>query len=598
MRECLDRCVERLREHFEANRPGRVACVVGGSSDMRYIRHKLWRSLRELNVRIQIYHSELLFDDGLVEFSKLLLLITETLYATECCGLRRSMQVVFDMCECHRMRQGLKGAGPEGYGWCDILETLPITQQMGRKRQLTARSDGQVYRPLESHLPWDHGDEMPWRDRYWHAPHGFLEFPLPDTYPNRWRIDRLLRGTWPPRETSSFRWRNAPLSFNSLPLGNLLSDAVQQHPRHGSAAGQRMAMLLLVCAAQLTAGAAFAPLFQSTRHLISSRPQVWKLVEAGCSLRGFLSSGGRTSVVVGLAALALQNVGQLSDIMVDALETIDGLAFRDFCDLLPPRASSALPLLLREVMWTMGEYLDTLLANLANWAWMPPGYTIPTVDDAARAPAAPMRDVVRFLEGVSCQAVTKSNGDERAPCGFTFDINPYDEARGFECTQPILHYVPPQGFTIPDATRLDRLDSVLNKYGCCTRWDATGGATLWQRVSRRGGVYVLLIALDVYFHLADLDRSTDEWDSDEEEPHIDNESRDACENIKSTDKHLDVHLATRPLWLLNPATHPENSTAGPMAVYALKRHVLPDRMFLTCTVLGPARRQLGDAAAG
>lgn len=573
-------CADVLLHHYAAGRPGRVACVVGGSVDMRYLRRKLGRKLRALDVRIEVYHSELLVDDSIIRPSRLLLLITEMLYAKDWNRVRRSLECVFDMCECHRIRQGLV-VSTRDYGWCDVLETLPITQSMERRRHCIALEDPHVYRALTlTHLPRENGNEMPWWQRHWHAPHDFIGFPLPDIFPIHQRLRTLLQGTRSPRDPGAYDWRDARLSFNSLPLGNLLTESFS----HRLADGQRMAVLLLVCAVQLTSGAAFAPVFQSTRHLVSDRDRLWRLLETGCFLRGFLCSAGQTSVEVGLAAMAFQNVGTMDGIEVGALQTLDGFQFRELCASLPRRVSSAMTLVLEEVMWVMKLYLEKVLQSLAEWPWAPRGVNAPAIQRVARLPAVSVRQVAAFLGEISCTAAAVRAWGKDAPSGFVFEINPLQEDLiGFKCTPPVLCKDPEHGYTIQDASSLYRLEEVLRAYGCRTWWG--------DLISGRSSEYVLVGALDVYFHLAEYDEQTDEIDAGDEAHELfvsKSKARPAHNNISCADDRFSVYFATRPQWLLNPATHPQTTPQKRRAVHALKRHVLPDRMYLNCTVVGPA----------
>ena len=126
-----------IRDHYLQDWPGRVALVVGGSNDMRSVQGANAENLRGVKIKTLHGHTE---RGSLGLPPRCLLMCTETLFRRERQPLRDSLDLVFDVCEIHRILLRHTTA----CGWSDVLETLNITSSEQSRR---ARMLGNKYYP-------------------------------------------------------------------------------------------------------------------------------------------------------------------------------------------------------------------------------------------------------------------------------------------------------------------------------------------------------------------------------------------------------------------------------------------------------------------
>ena len=278
---------------------------------MRSVRSANENALKEAGIKTKCLHGRTERDQNRLP-ARCLLLITETLFSKSRMELRSSLDLVFDVCEIHRVLQ----RNEEGCGWSDVLVTLRITQQeQGRRRRML----GAKYCPEFStdSLPEENPD--PWskekKQRMVSLPlkkYLGLRFPTVDfDGPMERNLMNLLSGNSPPGHSqvpgSSF-WTvrdDQELSFNQLPICHLLDESL----RSSRSRDERMACLVAACVLQLVSSKSLELLFRDRAMLDKcdgDRKWLWSLVEAPKFLQTFLTSAGKHDMVCTLFVMVVQ----------------------------------------------------------------------------------------------------------------------------------------------------------------------------------------------------------------------------------------------------------------------------------------------------
>ncbi|CAE7796671.1 unnamed protein product [Symbiodinium sp. CCMP2456] len=376
----------KIREMYLDDWPGRVALVVGGSNDMRSVRSANESALKEEGIKIKCLHGRTERDQNRLP-ARCLLLITETLFSKSRMELRNSLDLVFDVCEIHRVLQREE----TGCGWSDVLVTLRITQQeQGRRRRMLCAK----YRPDFSTDSLPEENPEPWskekKQRMVSSPlkkYLGLRFPTVGfDGPMERSLVNLLSGSSPPGHSqvpgSSF-WTvrgDQELSFNQLPICHLLDKALSS----SRSRNERMACLVAACVLQLVSSKCLELLFRDRAMLDKCDGDMhwlWSLVEAPKFLQTFLTSAGKHDMVCTLFVMVVQWItedpGMPHESRHEELRNLAGQSFADFSErVLRQNAAGQLAevvgWLLSELMQLAEEVVDEALTFIKwlpwNWA--------------------------------------------------------------------------------------------------------------------------------------------------------------------------------------------------------------------------------------
>ncbi|CAE7840667.1 unnamed protein product [Symbiodinium sp. CCMP2592] len=371
----------KIRQTYLEDWPGRVALVVGGSNDMRSVRSANESALKEAGVKTKCLHGRTERDQNRLP-PRCLLLITETLFSKSRMELRNSLDLVFDVCEIHRVLQRKE----EGCGWSDVLVTLRITQQEQGRRGGMLRTK---YCPDFSTDSLPEENPEPWRKEKKQdmvspplKKYLGLRFPAVDfDGPMERNLVNLLSGHSPPGHSQvpgSSLWtvrRDQELSFNQLPICHLLNESL----RSSNNCSERMACLVAACVLQLVSSKGFELLFRDRAMLDKCDGDVrwlWSLVEAPKFLQTFLTSAGKHDMVCTLVVMVVQwmteDPGMPHESRHEELRNLAGQSFADFAErVLRQNAAGQLAevvgWLLSEIMKLAQEVVDEAL----RFEWLP-----------------------------------------------------------------------------------------------------------------------------------------------------------------------------------------------------------------------------------
>jgi len=372
----------KIRQTYLEDWPGRVALVVGGSNDMRSVRSANESALKEAGIKTKCLHGRTERDQNRLPPPPCLLLITETLFSKSRMELRSSLDVVFDVCEIHRVLQRKE----QGCGCSDVLVTLRITQQEQERRR---RMLGAKYCPDFSTDSLPEENPEPWRKekkQHMVSPplkkYLGLHFPAVDfDGPMERNLVNLLSGNSPPGHSqvpgSSF-WtvrRDQELSFNQLPICHLLNESLTS----SNNCNERMACLLAACVLQLVSSKGLELLFRDRAMLDKCDGDMnwlWSLVEAPKFLQTFLTSAGKHDMICTLFVMVVQWItedpGMPHESRHGELRNLAGQSFADFAErVLRQNAAGQLAevagWLLSELMKLAQEVVDEAL----RFEWLP-----------------------------------------------------------------------------------------------------------------------------------------------------------------------------------------------------------------------------------
>eukprot|EP00929_Paragymnodinium_shiwhaense_P067566 TRINITY_DN33989_c0_g1_i1.p1 TRINITY_DN33989_c0_g1~~TRINITY_DN33989_c0_g1_i1.p1 ORF type:complete len:641 (-),score=77.47 TRINITY_DN33989_c0_g1_i1:17-1939(-) len=585
--------------------PGRVALVVGGSADIKQVYRGVKKQTDYMKVRIITYHSELLMDghDHRHELPEhFLLLITESLFSQDWSSIRYRLDKIFDTCEVHRMQSGPL----HGFGLCDILTILQITY-LERDKRSSAVADGR-YVPIQRSLP-THQEEEWTREYKWRRfQHPFMGFKLPDMRPDPKRLSSLLEG-WRRAQLRDWRPKEAYVSFNSIPLGNLLIDSLSVD----IGPVRKLTLILYVCAVQLVSSSAFSGLFQAERHLLRAKDRVWKLTETTCLLNIFLTSRGQTSLEVGIVFLCLQTFA--GDHNKDSRHlrntegrTLDDLSNNSLDVNIFREILQRVGAVLQEVITVTREFAEQTLSYLQQWPWKPQPHYVLTWYDASWVRPPPAQDMIEFLQRHIVAATTEitqhvppegrhlEDGIDDSPTGFSFPINTRAGEGFYVGASPLVERHQddyPQAVQLNTWT-VEMLEDIAY-YGCRHK-PLQDEAIFEQDGAVAGDDYLLLFGVLMHEQMMAYDRTWrlqrqalgDVGGGGEEQHNYEGGRReDRVEWYGRND--LDVIASGLPVWAFNGRVNPVH-TGTAMRLYSCKRHAMPDRVFLDAPLLAPAPR--------
>ncbi len=563
--------------------PGGVALVVGGSQDMRDVRGRIKKSLKDREIDIYMLHASL-WGRNLRPRGKYLLLATKTLFSGRFSNLRNQLQFVFDMCEEHKVLQPeIFSADMEWlkeFGRCDVLLTVSITaEEQKRRRQVLLRSHNRIrYWPkieiTESSWDprqmclfdiWDNAGRLP-----------FIGFPLPDLYPNGDFWDYI------------FGWSDVPahfgerddeqVQFNSIPINFLLKEATS--PRHTPQ--QRIALTFAVCAVQLVSCNAFAPIFQHKRALLFDHQTVWAVTETSVFICSFLSAGGKWSKEATLVYLALQHKQQRS---VTELVNLEGRTYDYYLQPWEEDLSWRFRTLLAEMMKVISDFQQHVLTDLQKWCTKYPESGRAPSNDGFDFEGSP-ESIGNFLESVMRDAAIAASNVQTAES------------------------VPPFEFVFPmpskcqlHASRLSRSQAGISTSRYSRAFDKVVKHLFQQSdypqqerhtavfpFARRSWKEDRLLAATMFLNLLlEHDNDLDDEDSGHWQLHT-ADSREMPDKLFTFPSRRwfsradNIRFATTPLQFISPGVP---SFFEGSAIYVLKRFATPDLLVLSSCIICP-----------
>ena len=571
--------------------PGGVALVVGGSMDMREVRGRIKKFLKDKEIDIYMLHAGL-WGRNLRPRGKYLLLATKTLFSGRFSFLRNQLQFVFDMCEEHKVLQPeISSADMEWlkeFGRCDVLLTVSITaEEQTRRWQVLSRTPWRIrYCPkieiTESF--WD-ARQMPVRDIWDNAGKlPFIGFPLPDLYQKNDFWDYIFGWS---DDAAHFEERDGDqVQFNSIPINFLLEGTT--NPRHSPQ--QRIALTFAVCAVQLVSCNAFSPIFQYKRALMFDHQTVWDVTETSVFICSFLSAAGKWSKEATLVYLALQHMQRRS---VTELVNLEGRTYDYYLQPWEEDLSWRFRKLLEEMMRVMFDFQRHVLTDLQKWCTKYPELGRPPSNDDFDFQGS-AESIGPFLESVMRDAAIAASDVETAE-----SVPPFVFVFPMQSTRPMpskcqLH-----------TSRLSRSQAGISTTRYSRAFDKVVKHLFDQSdypQQERGNAYNAvfpfargswkedrLLAATMFLNLL-LEHDND-LDDDEDSGHWQLlDSREVPDKLftfpsRRFSKGADnIRFATTPLHLLSPDAP---SFFEGSAIYVLKRFATPDLLVLSSCIICP-----------